>query len=74
MGRMHIYCKVTCFFILFMVCLLAVSETEILLCWVIEWRDDGERIIFGQFFDVLLTVHLSIILAINQLNAQNLLL
>jgi len=26
------------------------------------------------FFDVLLTVHLSIILAINQLNAQNLLL
>ena len=28
----------------------------------------------GTFFDVLLTVHLSIILAINQLNAQNLLL
>ena len=27
-----------------------------------------------EFFDVLLTVHLSIILAINQLNAQNLLL
>jgi len=26
------------------------------------------------FFDVLLTVHLSIILAINQLNAENLLL
>ena len=26
------------------------------------------------FFDVLLTVHLSIVLAINQLNAQNLLL
>jgi len=27
-----------------------------------------------SYFDVLLTVHLSIILAINQLNAQNLLL
>ena len=27
-----------------------------------------------DYFDVLLTVHLSIILAINQLNAQNLLL
>jgi len=28
----------------------------------------------SRFFDVLLTVHLSIILEINQLNAQNLLL
>ena len=28
----------------------------------------------GSDFDVLLTVHISIILAINQLNAQNLLL
>ena len=28
---------------------------------------------FILFFDILLTVHLSIILAINQLNAQNLL-
>jgi len=28
----------------------------------------------STFFDVLLTVHLSIILAINQLNAQNLIL
>jgi len=28
----------------------------------------------GEYFDILLTVHLSIILAINQLNAQNLVL
>jgi len=30
--------------------------------------------VFSRNFDVLLTVHLSIILAINELNAQNLLL
>jgi len=35
--------------------------------------DPGGDSLF-HFFDVLLTVHLSIILAINQLNAQNLLL
>ena len=33
------------------------------------WKNDE-----GTFFDILLTVHLSIILAINQINVQNLLL
>jgi len=50
---MHIYSKVTCFFILFMVHLLALSESDILLCWVIECREDGEGIIFGQVHRIL---------------------
>jgi len=50
---MHIYSKVTCFFILFVVCLMALSEGEILLCWVIECHEDGEGIIFGQFCSIL---------------------
>jgi len=38
------------------------------------WSNLQSYKLYLTFFDVLLTVHLSIILAINQLNAQNLLL
>jgi hypothetical protein len=50
---MHIYSKVTCFFILFMVCLMALTEAEILLRCVIGCHEDGGGIIFGQVCSIL---------------------
>ena len=64
-----------CILIDFILNLIPMAEL-VMLVLLVKPRPDfrGTLYCWALFFDVLLTVHLSIILVINQLDAQNLLL